>query len=45
VLSRREAEPGAKLATESVRTFVFVSCTLPLKEETTYGYQDQPDQV
>jgi len=34
------------LATEgSVRTFVFVSCTLPLKEEATYGYQDQPDQV
>lgn len=32
-------------ALESVRTFVFVSCTLPLKEEATYGYQDQPDQA
>src|SRR4030095_9391402 len=30
---------------ESVRTFVFVSCTLPLKEEATYGYQSEPDQA
>jgi hypothetical protein len=39
------SEPTARKWLESVRTFVFVSCTLPLKEEATYGYQYQAHQA
>jgi hypothetical protein len=36
---------AAPTAYESVRIFVFVSFTLPLKEEATYGYEPQCDQA